>query len=138
MPNFTTEADVRAKFHVPDEAHAPAALIARSIDDAHLEILRLLDPQYDVEPPDAALVLGETLLAGALLFRSLAAREGVQQKRVSLGGHRIEEGRRFDSLHALSLETAFDAWQTLAPFLLGADPRQLARATATQPIFSED
>ena len=138
MPNFTTEGEVRAKFHLPDEAHAPATLIQRSIEDAHLEILRLLDPQYDVAPADDALVLGETLLAGALLFRSLAAREGVDQKRVSLGGHRIEEGRRFNSLQALSLETALEAWQTLAPFLVGADPRQLARATSTQPVFGEE
>lgn len=138
MANFTTEAAVRAKFHLPEETHAPAALIARSIDDAHLELLRLLDPQYDVDPPNDVLVLGETLLAGALLFRSLAAREGVDQKHLSLGGHRIEEGQRFQSLHALALETALDAWQTLAPFLVGADARTLACATATQSVFCED
>jgi len=134
---FSTEAAVRLKFGLTDSALIPQTLVAQSIDDAHAELLESLDPACDTQGPPAALVLGETLLAGAHLFRSLASRDAFDQQRITIGGQRIEEGARFASLMAVASLTEDRAWVLLAPFLKACPVRNAAWTTASTPVLGE-
>ena len=60
-----------------------SSLVTEAMEDAHLEVLRHLEAAYNVEPAADAVVLGETLLSGAHLFRSLVAGEAFQQRDVA-------------------------------------------------------
>lgn len=135
MPPFTNENAVREKFQLDDAFLIPGALITRSIADAHAEILLLLAPHAPADPPDDLLVLGETLLAGAHLMRSLAAKDAAHQKEIAIGGHRIGPARRFAALMQYSAETENAAWNALAPFLRRPPVRTPAAATDTQPVL---
>ena len=85
----------------------------------HPHILPLLDSGnadgllYYVMP----LVTGETLLAGAYLYRALAAKDAFQQKQMTIGGQRIEAGERFRALMAVAALTEKQAWFLLEPYL---------------------
>ena len=138
MANFTTEAAVRLKFQVNDTAWAPSSLVTASIDDAHDAILRGLDPGVDTESPEDGLVLGETLLAGAHLLRSLASKDAVQQKEVTVAGQHIATGKRFASLMALGARVEEEAWRTLEPYLRGRDGITLAVLTDSTPVLGEE
>jgi hypothetical protein len=138
MPNFSTEADVRLKFQLNDTVAVPQDLIIAAIDDAHRNILRQLDPEVDTESPEPGLVSGETLLAGAYLFRSLAAHDAFAQKNVTLGGQRIEDGNRFRALTGVAALTEKQAWYVLEPYLREAPARIPADATGSTPILGED
>jgi hypothetical protein len=130
--------EVRDKFQLTDTTVAPTSLITTSIDDAHDEVLRLLDPVYDVPTPDAALVSGEVLLAGVHALRSLASRDAAEQKHVSVGGSRVEAGKRFDVLMAMAVSAEERAWQSLEPFLLDRASRQVADVTETTSVFGKE
>ena len=71
MANFTTETQVRDAFQLTNTTTVPTALMTQSMNDAHEEILRVLDPSVDTVTPEAGLVSGETILAGAHVLRSL-------------------------------------------------------------------
>ncbi|MBN2310875.1 MAG: hypothetical protein JXR94_18010 [Candidatus Hydrogenedentes bacterium] len=135
MANFTTESTVRTKFQLTDPALVPTDLVAASIDDAHLELLRFLDPDLDTASPPSALIMGETLLAGAHLFRSLASKHAFEQKQVVVGGQRIEAGQRFAALSAIATLAEDNAWYLLEPYLAAGRPRVPAAATDTAPIL---
>lgn len=135
MANFTTESEVRLKFQLDDTTLVPSSLVTQSIDDAHEELLRFLDPQYDTGDPDDPLILGETLLAGAHLFRSLASKEAFEQKRTTVGGQRIEEGARFTALTAVASLTEDQGWYVLAPYLASRPARSVAAVTASTPVL---
>ncbi len=135
MPPFTNENAVREKFQLDDAVLVPDALISRNLADAHAEILLLLDPHAPTNPPDDLLVLGETLLAGAYLMRSLAAKDAAHQKEIAIGGYRIGPARRFAALMQFSAETENAAWNALAPFLRRPPVRAPAVATDTQPVL---
>lgn len=137
MACFTTEERVRAKFQLADTALVPSALIESAIEDAHTELLRHLDPEADTDPPDPALVMGETLLSGAHLYRTLAGADAFAQKRVSIGSHRIEEGERFRALTAVAAFTEKQAWYILEPFLTGPPPRTVCDSTPSRPVMGE-
>ncbi len=137
MPIFTTEAAVREKFQLADTALVPSVLVSRNIDDAHTVLLRHLDPAFDVPTPDAALVLGETLLAGAYLLRSLASASAFARKDLSIGGQRIESSRRFEALTEFADGAEQGAWQALDPYLAARAADSVAAATDTQPIVKE-
>ena len=137
MSAFTTESAVRLKFQLTDTTLVPSDLITTSINDAHAELLRYLNPDYDVEPPEDALVQGETLLAGAHLYRSLAAKEAFSQKHVAVGSQRIEPGERFTSLMTIATLTEGLAWYMLEPYVLDQPARALAAATDTTPVIGE-
>lgn len=137
MANFATEADVRLKMQLNDAALVPADLVNASIDAAHEIILRRLDPQYDVTPAAVGLVIGETLLAGSRLLQSLASRDAFEQKHVTIGGQRIEEGRRFAMLMAMAATAETEAWTLLAPFLLDCPGRVAMEASETAPILGD-
>jgi hypothetical protein len=134
---FTTEAIVRTRFQIPDEATVSTALINASIEDAHTILLRYLDPQYDLPEPDAQLVLGETLLAGAQVFRSLAANDAATQQELSIAGQRISAGNRFASLMTLAGKAEDAAWRALAAYLVPKPGIPLAMTTDTMPILGE-
>lgn len=137
MPEFTTVARIRDTFHLADTAIAPDALIERALADAHTEITARLNPNAETEPPDEALVLGETLLAGAHVFRALAAGDAAEQRHVAIGTARVQAGRRFDALAALAALAQDQAWYILAPYLRQPVPRTLLGASATAPVLGE-
>ncbi|HIJ74646.1 MAG TPA: hypothetical protein HPP83_11150 [Candidatus Hydrogenedentes bacterium] len=138
MANFTTEAQVREKFQLNDTTLVPSSLIEAGIDDAHDELLRFLDPVFAEGTPDDALVMGETLLAGAHLFRTLASGEAFGQKHVAIGGQRVEEGARFGTLMAVATEAEKQAWYLLEPYLADRPSREVAAATDGTPILGEE
>jgi hypothetical protein len=138
MSSFATEADVRLKFQLNDTTLAPSALITGSIEGAHAEILRFLDPAFNVLSPETALVMGETLLAGAHLFRSLASKDAFDQKQITVGGHRIDAGKRFSALMTLASLAEQNAWYTLEPYLLERPSRAFAEATDTTAVLGEE
>ena len=110
MAAFTTESAVRDKFQLTDTTLVPSALVTGSINDAHEIVLRFLDPVFDVPSPDAEVVLGETLLSGAHLLRSLSSSEAFTQKRLTIGGQRIDVARRFEALNDAADSAEEQAW----------------------------
>lgn len=137
MANFTTEADVREKLQLGDAEEVPEALLTRSIEDAHVMILRRLDPKKATDPSDPELVLGETLLAGAQALRSLAVAAARERKRVTIGGNRIEPSERDTRLHRLAEAIESQGWDVLEPFLLWRVRKSILRVTETQHVLGE-
>jgi hypothetical protein len=138
MAAFATEADVRLKFQLNDTTLAPSALIQASIEDAHTELLRFLDPVFLTSTPEEALVIGETLLAGAHLFRSLASKEAFDQKQVSIGSQQIDGGKRFGALMAMASLTEKNAWYVLEPYLADMPSPSPVAATDSVPVIGEE
>ncbi len=138
MPAFATETDLRELFRLADTTLVPAALIERGIDAAHADLLRLLDPIHDVDPPAADLVHGEALLAGAQVFRAIAAGEAFATKRIVIGGQRIDDSNRFEILHATARDADDRAWATLAPYLVPEPARAALDVSATKPVLGEE
>jgi hypothetical protein len=138
MANFTTESAVRMKFQLTNTTQVPSDLVTVGMDDAHTELLRFLHPDVDTVSPEDGLILGETLLAGAHVLRSLASSDAVEQKHLVVGGQRIEEGNRFQSLMTMAEQAARLAWETLEPYLLAGPPRSVGAVTITTPVLGED
>ncbi len=138
MAVFTTESAVREKFQLTDTTLVTAALVTGSINDAHEIVLRFLDPVFDVPSPGAEVVLGETLLSGTHLLRSLASSEAFTQKRLTIGGQRIDVARRFEALNDAADSAQEQAWQVLEPFVLARPAPKVADVTKTTPIIEED
>ena len=137
MANFTTESIVRDKFQLTDATLVPSSLVTASIGDGHTVLLRFLDPVFDTGSPDAALILGETLLSGAALLRSLAANEAFVQKRLTVGRQRVEAGSRFDSLRATAETAEREGWEILEPFLLKRSSRVIVETTKTTEVLGD-
>jgi hypothetical protein len=137
MANFTTEADVREKLQLTDMIQAPDSLLTRSIRDAHTQILRRIDPAAETEPPEDELILGETLLAGAHVLRSLAVGAAHRRKHITIGGNRIEPAERDTRLHGLADAIESQAWDVLEPCLLWQSRRSILRLSDTQPVMGE-
>ena len=138
MAIFTSESAVRDKFQLTDTTLVPSALVTGSIDDAHEIVLRFLDPVFDVPSPDAEVVLGETLLSGAHLLRSLSSSEAFTQKRLTIGGQRIDVARRFEALNDAADSAEEQAWHVLEPFVLARPASKVVDVTQTTPIIEED
>lgn len=138
MANFTTETAVRDKFQTTDTTLIPSGLVTQSITDAHTEIIRYLDPIFDTSPTDDGVVLGETLLAGAHLLRSLSSKEAVEQKRVSVGSARIETGPRHKALTEQADTAERRAWSTLEIYLLELPPQIILSPTISTPVLGEE
>jgi len=135
---FTTEDDVRLRFQLNDEVEAPSSLVAACIDEAHGHILRFLDPQYDVPAPPAALVVGETFLAGAGVLRALASKRAQAPTGVTVGGQRIDDSARFQSLAATAAAAVDQAWSFLEPYLVDRPVRIPIESTETVPVLGEE
>jgi hypothetical protein len=137
MAAFSTESDVRLKFQLEDTTLVPSDLVTQSIDDAHEVVLRHLHDDVDTGSPAAALILGETLLSGALLLHSLSSNDAFVQKNVSVGGNRIAEGGRFDALRSAAATAEDQAWYLLQPYLADEPERFLLGVTDTRPVLGE-
>ncbi len=137
MPAFATEAGVRLRFQLNDAVLVPAELIDACIDDAHGEVERFLSADVEIDPPDDALITGETLLAGAYVFRAIAAKDAFAQRNVTIGGQRIEEGERFRALTAIAALTEKQAWFLLEPYLTAQPVRLIVDCTPTDPVLGE-
>ncbi|MFA6240988.1 MAG: hypothetical protein WC655_08670 [Candidatus Hydrogenedentales bacterium] len=138
MPAFTTESAVRLKFQISDSIIVSSDLVTASIDMAHEEILRVLAGDVDTQSPENALVIGETLLAGARLFESLASQDAYSQKRITLGANHIEDGDRFRALTAAAALAEKQAWYLLEPYLHRRPFRTPLETTVTIPVLGED
>ena len=137
MANFSNAEKVRLKFQLTDSILVPDTLIEGSIGDAHTELLRFLDDDVDTESPEEALVMGETLLAGVHLYRSLASKDGFEQKSNTIGRQRIEEGKRFASLMMIASILEEQAWYILEPYLTDVPSRFVLSATDSIPVIGE-
>lgn len=138
MASFAVEAAVRRKFQLEDAAVVSAELVQASIDDAHLLLIARLDPEVDTVSPPDAVVLGETLLAGACLLASLASKDAAEQRELTIGGQRIGPGKRFASLMAMSSKAERRAWEALAPYLAAAPGETPARVTDSQAVLGAE
>jgi len=138
MAGFTTEALVREKFQLIDATQVLPSLVNRNIDDAHLILLRFLDPIFDLPSPAAAVVLGETLLAGAYLLRSLAPGSTYSRRKVTMGGQRVEPSGKAEAMHAEADRAEAEAWRTLETYLRIIPTDKLAFATDSQSILRDD
>lgn len=137
MANFANESDVRLRFQLNDTGLVPADLIGACIDDAHGEIERFLDPDTEIDPPDQGLVVGETLLAGAYMYRTLAAKDAFHQRNVTIGGQRLEEGERFRALMAIAALTEKQAWFVLEPYLATQPVRLVLDHSDSTPVLGD-
>lgn len=137
MPPFATESSVRLRFQLSDTVAVPADLVVACIDDAHAELERFLEKTLDFDPPESALVTGETLLAGAYIFRALAAKDAFQQRHVTIGGQRIEGGARFRALMAVAALTEKQAWYLLEPYLAADPVRIVLDTTPSTPVLGD-
>jgi hypothetical protein len=135
MPAFTSEANVRTTFQLTDTVGAPSSLLTAAIDDAHVEILRRLDPGVDTQTPEKGLVMGETLLSGAHVFRSLAAKDAFGQRTTTIGGQRVEAGQRMDALMAAARLAEESAWYMLGPYLAALPVSSHSAVTDTEPVL---
>lgn len=138
MPNFTDETRVRLRFQLHDAVLVAAELVERAIADAHTEILRALDDDVDLDLPDDAMVMGETLLAGAHLFRALASGEAFKPRGVALGGHRLENSERFAALMGIADLSERQAWYILEPYIRAAPPRTPLQSSDSLPVLGEE
>ncbi|MBX7259072.1 MAG: hypothetical protein K1Y02_22105 [Candidatus Hydrogenedentes bacterium] len=138
MPAFTTEASVRLKFQIADTVNVPSELVDSCIDTAHEEILRVLAEDIDMQSPENAVVMAETLLAGARLFEALASHDAFTQKRITLGPNHIEDGDRFRALTSAAALAEKHAWYLLEPYTRPRPFRSCIEPTVTIPILGED
>ena len=134
---FTTENDVRTTFQLTSTTLVPSALIQARINDAHAEMMHYLDPAFVSGPAPRDLIEGETLLAGARVLESLAAKDAFDQRQVTVGGERIDAGERFASLRAIAIAAEKKAWTVLGPFVLACPVRPAACTTASVPVLGE-
>lgn len=137
MANFTTETRVRDSFQLHNTTRVPSALITQCIDDAHIEILRVLDESVDTVTPEAGLITAETILAGAHVLRSLSWSHAAEQQHLALGTTRIEEGNRFRELLDAADIAESQAWYMLEPYVAAAQDMPVAASTDTVPIIEE-
>jgi len=132
MEPFTDESTIRARLHLPEAVST--ADIATALADAHERVTALLDPETIDTPVSELLRLGETYLAGAELFRSFYIRAVYDQRRLTVGGARIEEGPRAQALGRTARECEQWAWSYLAPYLFRPAPRKVVATTPTWPL----
>ena len=137
MP-YATESDIRIRFQIYDTVMVPSDLVTTCLDEAHRELLRFLDPVYDETPTEAPIITGEVLLAGARVFRAVAAKDAMERQDLQIGSHRIRPSGRADALAAIAVIAEKDAWYLLEPYLLATPAHMMATVTHSTPIFDAD
>lgn len=115
MPAFTTPESVRIKFQLDGLPEISPFLVASAIEQAHAAVLARIQPPGAGGPPEAVHI-AETLLAGAAVLRSLAARLALERSEVRLAGHHVETGKRFPALLQAAAEAEQSALMLLQPF----------------------
>jgi hypothetical protein len=138
MATYTDETKVRNKTQLTESAKVGPEVVTLSIEDAHDEILRVLNMEYDTEPPDDTLARGETLLAGSFLLRSLASGAAFAKVHLRIGDKIVGDTEKYAALMKMAAEFEREAWEVLAPFL-NPQPRGCfgAEATDTQPVLGD-
>lgn len=136
MAAFATEADVRLKFQLENTATVPSALVVESIDAAHADVLRVL--RDNPPSPEAEVIRGEVLLAGAYVLRSLASREAAEQKQVTVGGQQVSTNGRFDLLLTAARVAEEKAWSVLEPYVVPRPTQACLAASDTTPVLGEE
>ena len=131
---FATENDVRLKFQLTDTTAVSAELITEALGSAHERLLQRLMPGYAAAPPPTV-VEGESLLAGAEVMRSLAAKEAATQARVTVGGQQVNTTGRFSDLMTIAEAADDTAWHLLEAYLLPFNARAVLRPSATTPVL---
>lgn len=137
MANFTNEARVRERFQLTDTTLASTDLVTGSIDDAHTELLRYLEPVFATETPEEALVMGETLLAGAHVHQSLASKAAAELKTVSIAGQRLEATGRVEALLGIARSAEEQAWCLFEPYLAARTGQAACMVTDSAPVLGE-
>ena len=137
MATFTDEAAVRLRFQLTDTVLVPSDLIGQTVMDAHDAITARLRPEFLTNPP-AGVILGETLLAGAHVLLTLASRDAFEQKQMTIGGQRIEPGKRFDALLALAERAERQGWDVMASYLMPIPWGSVATVTDAMPVLGEE
>jgi len=136
MPAFTDEERVRSRFLLPDAETLLPETLEPFIEDAHTVLLGELDPAFaEVDPAPLALVLGETLLAGARMLRAIASYEAQHRRSVRLGSQTVQPGGRVEALREAARQADEEAWLLLAPYLRPRAVRRPAAATDSQPVL---
>lgn len=138
MATFATESDVREKFQLTDTNTVSSALVVRGLNDANTDILRVLDDDVDTVTPEAGLIMGEALLAGAYVLRSLASGDAFSQKNLSLGTARVAGGDRFGDMSKAAEVAESQAWYVLEPYVSEMPEKPVASVTDTQPVLGEE
>ena len=137
MANYATEADVRLKFQLENTDAVSTALITSSIDAAHDQLLRHLRDEFATASPEADVIRGEVLLAGAHVLRSMASKEASEQQQVSIGGQQVSTNGRFGLLSTAATMAEEKAWDVLAPYVNAHAARDVASATDTVAVLGE-
>lgn len=136
MAAYTDAAQVRLRFLMTDEVAVPGELIAARIDDAHAVVLAEIDPAFAaMDPPPEALMVGETLLAGARVLRSLAMRAAQRQGTQRLGTQTDDTRTRMQALFDAARLAEKEGWLVLAPYLVPRGRVRPLRAAATTPVL---
>ena len=137
MAAWATEAGVRLQLQVEDVSVLSAELIAACIGEAHETVLAQLDSAVDLDAPPAAVVQGETLLAGACAMRALATRDAVEQVELQVGGQRIDSGQRFAALMSMARRFDKEGMALLAPHGEIPDVQTPGTCTPTVPVLGD-
>ena len=113
---FTDIETVRAHAGSPDPERVPDSLLDHAISEAHTVLLRDLLSQY-LDSEDETLKLGETELATAYLFRSLARNRAATGREVATLHLRLNETKGVPGILRQAAEEERRAFGRLAPFL---------------------
>jgi hypothetical protein len=116
MAPFIDLDSVRVKFHLTEAADIDDALLNASIADAHADVLDRIRGEYEDDPPEPV-VTAETLLAGAALLRSLAARMALDRRELRLAGQQMDTGKRLPLLLEVAEAARQEADRLLRPYL---------------------
>ncbi len=136
MASVATEEGVRARFQWSEE-DVPESLITLAIEDAHNRLVRALTAESWGETPASGVVLGETLLAGAQVYRLLAAREAFDRRDVRVGGQESVGIGRFEALSRTATALEDEAWAVLEAFTRMHEGRAPMSASDTVPVLGE-
>jgi hypothetical protein len=75
------------------------------------------------------------MLTGARLLESLASKDAVEQKQLTIGGQRIEAGARFNALMAMSGLAERNAWHLLEPYLADRPSMDVLKTTDSVEVL---
>lgn len=134
MPSYTDAERVRTHFQYRQTGDDADALVSEAIAAAEAVLSPQLSDAFDPPPDD--LQFAATLLAGAMLLRSLASAEAHEGALLTLGGQRLDGTRRFGQLMARAADAEASAWQLAAPYLAAPPARKIVAALPTVPIFA--
>ncbi len=116
MSAYVTEEMLRLKFQVDDVVEVTPELVDASIAHAHGLVTRSIRAEYLETPPEPVIV-AETLLAGAALLRSLAARRALERREARLAGHQLDTAKQFPALMDVAKTAALEAFALMKPYM---------------------